>query len=112
MTPYKAHPLRETLNNEVHSRPPIPLHGPTRISYLAFVHADGSSDHETDQLQKLAQQFSLDPLETRYGHVMFDAGAFRIKWERHTEFSGYTFLCDVAADEPEATTALSAVPAE
>ncbi len=112
MTLYKAHPLREALNDEVHSRPPIPLRGPTRISYLVFVHTDGSSDHEAQHLQKLARQYGLDTLETRHGHLMFDAGEFRVKWERHTEFSGFTFLRDVAADEPEETTALSAVPAD
>ena len=112
MTLYKAHPLRQELNDEVHSRPPMPLRGPTRISYLVFVHADGSPDHEPLHLQQLASEFGLDAPDMRYGHCVLDAGAFRLKWERHTEFSSYTFMHDITPEAAEDTTAIQAVSAQ
>ncbi|QID17165.1 DUF3422 domain-containing protein [Nitrogeniibacter mangrovi] len=111
MTLFEEHPLRHALNEEVHARPSVPLTGPTRISYLAFVHANGSSDREHHHLEQLAQQLGIDLPETGKGHILIDAGDFRLKWERHTEFSSYTFFRDVPDNEPEDTTALLAVPA-
>ncbi|MCZ4305118.1 DUF3422 domain-containing protein [Zoogloeaceae bacterium G21618-S1] len=111
MTLFEEHPLRQSLNDEVHSRPPIPLRGPTRISYLAFVHDSGSSDREHHHLQQLARQLQIALPETAKGHLLLDAGDFRLKWERHNEFSSYTFLRDVDDAEPEDATALLAVPA-
>lgn len=112
MTLYKAHPLRQELNDEVHSRPPTPLRGPTRISYLVFVHADDSPDHEPLLLQRLASDFGLEAPDMRHGHYLLDAGEFRLKWERHTEFSSYTFMLDVPPEAPEESTALQAVSSE
>jgi uncharacterized membrane-anchored protein len=111
MTLFDEHPLRQALNDEVHARPPVPLSGPTRVSYLAFVHANGSSDLEHHHLEQLALQLGIDAPETGKGHILIDAGDFRLKWERHTEFSSYTFFRDVSDSEPEDTTALLAVPA-
>jgi len=111
MTLFDEHPLRQALNDEVHARPPVPLSGPTRVSYLAFVHVNGSSDLEHHHLEQLAQQLGIDAPETGKGHILVDAGDFRLKWERHTEFSSYTFFRDVSDTEPEDTTALLAVPA-
>ena len=108
---FEAHPLRQSLNDEVHARPPLPLRGPARISYLAFVHDNGSSDLEHHHLQALARQLDIPVPETGRGHVILDAGEFRLKWERHNEFSSYTFIRDVDAGEAEDTTALHAVPA-
>ena len=111
MTLFEEHPLRQTLNDEVHARPSVPLRGPSRVSYLAFIHDNGSSDHEHHHLQQLARQLDIELPETRNGHLLLDAGDFRLKWERHTEFSSHTFLRDVTDDEAADSTALIAVPA-
>ncbi|WP_230971095.1 DUF3422 family protein [Nitrogeniibacter aestuarii] len=111
MSLFEEHPLRQALNDEVHARPSVPLYGPTRISYLAFVHVNGSSDAEHHHLEQLAQQLGIALPPTGKGHVIIDAGDFRLKWERHNEFSSYTFYRDVAPAESEDTTALLTVPA-
>jgi len=111
MSLFEEHPLRQALNDEVHARPSVPLYGPTRISYLAFVHVNGSSDEEHHHLEQLAQQLGIALPATGKGHLIIDGGDFRLKWERHNEFSSYTFYRDVAATEPEDTTALLTVPA-
>lgn len=111
MTLFEEHPLRQTLNDEVHARPSITLRGPTRISYLAFVHADGSADREHAHLEELAQPLGIELPPSGRGHLLIDAGEFRLKWERHNEFSSYTFFRDVPDTEAEDTTALLSVPA-
>lgn len=111
--PFEQHPQRLTLNDEVHARPPVPLHSPEAVTYLAFMHHDGSAGREPRHLAALTASLGLPEPATDSGHVLVDAGAFRFKWERHNEFSSYTFFrkaeagADVADDH-----ALQAVPEE
>jgi uncharacterized membrane-anchored protein len=117
---FTEHPLRNALNAEVHARPPVPLSMPERISYLAFVHGQDNRALEIDHLSSLASMFAV-PVPDEIGeHVLLDLGDFRLKFERHTEFTSYTFfrqldlpdgalsLADLTGDS---TDALQAVPA-
>lgn len=110
MSLFEEHPLRRTLNDEVHARPPVPLDSPEFVTYLAFLHDDGSAGREPVHLEQLAAQLGLPVPETETGHVFLDAGAFRLKWERHNEFSSYTFFRRADGDDAAAD-ALLAVPA-
>lgn len=103
MPPIQEHPLRHALNAEVHARPPVPLQCPEAITYLALLHdADGASD-EAAHIKLLATQLGLSEPDTDSGHVAFDAGDFRLRWERHNEFSTYTFFrhTDTSSDGEE-----------
>ena len=60
----------------------------------------------------LASRFGADAPRVEYGYAAFDCGAFRIKWERHTEFTGLTFYRHVAPGTPEDASALEVVPAD
>lgn len=109
----RDHPLRERLNAELHSRPPIAIPGPEWISYLAVTH-DGSAADEESHLARLCGMLGSGLCPVIEGeHWVLDAGGangLRLKWERHTEFSGYTFFRRrVAGDDPQ-TTALAAFP--
>lgn len=92
MSLFAEHPQRRLLNDEVHARPPSPLATPGFVSYLAFLHVDGSAEREAEHLRHLAEQFGLPAPDVASGHVSLDTGRFRLKWERHTEFSSYTFF--------------------
>jgi uncharacterized membrane-anchored protein len=89
---FQQHPLRHSLNDEVHARPPLPLRSPEQVSYLAFVHDARGAPGEVEHLQALAAQLELPPIAGESEHVSLDAGDLRIKWERHNEFSTYTFF--------------------
>lgn len=39
---FEQHPLRQTLNDEVHARPPVPLDTPEFVTYLAFLHHEAA----------------------------------------------------------------------
>jgi uncharacterized membrane-anchored protein len=108
--PFEEHPLRLTLNDEVHARPPVPMHSPEVVSYLAFVHHDGSAGREPRHLAELAAQLGLPAPDCESGHVFLDAGDLRFKWERHNEFSSYTFFRKAEAGEVRDDHALLAIP--
>lgn len=92
MTLFEEHPLRHSLSNEVHARPPVALTAPEWVTYLAFLHDNGSADHEVEHLGVLTQQLGQALPVEGAAHLMLNAGEFRLKWERHSEFSSYTFF--------------------
>lgn len=111
MSLFNQHPLRQSLNDEVHARPPVPLDTPEFVTYLAFLHSDGSAGREAGHLAALAEQLDLAPPRTETGHTFIDAGAFRLKWERHNEFSSYTFFRRIETGDGADEHALLTVPA-
>lgn len=85
------HPLRAPLTAEVHARPFARLEAPERATYLAMLSGeDGAAD--LAQVAALFERSGLAPPEPGATHAMADFGAFRFKWERHTEFSSYSFF--------------------
>ena len=111
MSPFEEHPQRHALNDEVHARPPVPLDTPEFVTYLAFVHQDGSAVREGLHLRALAEQLALPEPDVESGHVFIDAGEFRLKWERHNEFSSYAFFRRIQPGDLADEHALLCVPA-
>lgn len=85
------HPLRLALASEIHSRPFMVLEAPARISLLA-IHADDSPDVHDQRLAALCARFGVAPPATGAQYFFHDFGHFRLKWERHTEFSTFSFV--------------------
>lgn len=92
------HPLRVPLAAEIHSRPPIRLDAPEKITHLA-VHGRNEPVSPADKLglqSALLADFCAHfgvPAPTGNAKYFFhDFGRFRLKWECHTEFAGYTFV--------------------
>lgn len=110
MPPLEEHPLRLALNAEVHARPPVPLQCPEAVTYLALLHDAKSTRDEADHIKLLAAQLGLSEPDTDSGHVSLDAGEFRLKWERHNEFSTYTFFRHAEAVDVSDEHALLSVP--
>jgi uncharacterized membrane-anchored protein len=103
------HPQRQSLNDEVHARPPEALVAPVRLSYLVlFSGADRS--REFVSLAEIAKRFGALPPAPEQNHYSADMGAFRLKWERHTEFVRYTFIVRGVETQPFAQPAINAVP--
>lgn len=112
------HPLRETLNNELHARPPTAVSPPVRVSHLALLSGDDASSRDRAHVVSLCRRFGApEPTElATYWNV--DLGVCRLNWERHTEFSTYTFYRWAPAygqssyDDPFRDTALDHVPGD
>jgi uncharacterized membrane-anchored protein len=106
------HPQRTELNDEVHARPPEALTAPLRASYLALFVDPDARERETRHVEDLCRRFGVAPPSAGSNHFHADLGPFRLRWERHTEFTRYLFIVDGAQDPGFAAPALSAVPPE
>ncbi len=89
---FSEHPQRQKLNDEVHSRPPADVPGALICSHLAFVTGENGHAEEKVSLKSLASLFGAAIPEEFGNHLTLDLGPFRLTWERHTEFSTYTFF--------------------
>jgi uncharacterized membrane-anchored protein len=106
LTDIEQHPLRERLNIAFHSRAPVPVHGPTLVSLLAFQHELTNKPDEREHVLSLCQTSACRFIENSATHLLVDAGNYLMRWELHTEFSSYTFFRPLVAGEqldPDAT---------
>jgi uncharacterized membrane-anchored protein len=105
------HPQRLALADEVHARPPEPVPTPSRTTYVAVLVDSDARDSELRHLQNLCRRFDASGPPPDATHFRVRLGPVQLKWERHGEFSGYTFSVEGLADAPFDTTAASLLPA-
>ncbi len=110
---FAQHPLRQRLNDEVHARPPVPVEAPMLVSFLAFLHDEANPGGDRSHLGALYERLGL-PVEPSAdaAHLIIDAGTFLLKWERHGEFSTYTFFKKPQQPAGTGEHALAAAPAD
>ncbi|HEY5637699.1 MAG TPA: DUF3422 domain-containing protein [Burkholderiales bacterium] len=104
------HPQRFQLANEVHARPHAPLAAPQRASYLAVLVDPAQRAREQAHLATLCERYGAHPPPADAIHFAADLGPFRLRWERHTEFSSHTFFLRGASATPFVDPAAGAVP--
>lgn len=86
------HALRASLANELHARPFLRLSGSVALAHLAIYAADDAAVHE-QLLTALCELTGMPPPEAGSTHYAAQwNGERQLKWERHTEFSTYTFV--------------------
>ncbi|MBV9077159.1 MAG: DUF3422 domain-containing protein [Methylobacteriaceae bacterium] len=106
------HPRRAELNDEVHARPPEPIAAPARISYLATISDPARRAADIEALASLAGRLGAAIPPREANHYSADLGSFRLKWERHTEFTRYMFMVGGTGPDPFQEPALAFVPRE
>ncbi|WER48806.1 DUF3422 domain-containing protein [Cupriavidus sp. WKF15] len=86
------HALRASLANELHARPFLRLSGSVALAHLAIYAGDDTAVHEQllSALCDLTGMPAPEPGSTHYAAHW--SGERQLKWERHTEFSTYTFV--------------------
>ena len=105
--PKLNHPLRVPLSAEIHSRPPIRLEAPERITHLGIFGRNEPEENktvgvQTQLLADLCIHFGVTPPVVEAKYFFHDFGRFRLKWEGHSEFSSFTFVSSVHGDsKPE-----------
>lgn len=104
------HPHRIALNNEVHARPYEALISPERIAYIAVLSNETTRPLDYQQLCRLCERYQHKAPKPDASHFSADVGAFRFKWERHSEFTSYTFFQRGEFAEPFAETVLESLP--
>ncbi len=104
------HPDRVSLAAEVHARPPEPLAAPSRASYVAVRIDDPARAAEQAHIATLCRHFGVMPPADGATQWAGTLGPLRFKWERHGEFSSYTFFMPGLGPVPFAAPAVSQLP--
>jgi len=104
-------PQRRVLHDEIHARPPARLLTPERVGHLALRVPPGDAPAEEAALRSLALQHGLPEPSFGSGYLWLDCGAYRLKWERHTEYSGFTAFRAIGDDASADGSAFDEVPA-
>jgi uncharacterized membrane-anchored protein len=86
------HPDRFILAEEVHARPPVLVPSPAVATYVALLVDPELRDKELAHLRTLCDGFAAIGPVAGSTHLAVTLGGVRMKWERHGEFSGYTFV--------------------
>ncbi len=108
----KFHPQRDDLFNELHTRPFPVVPTPGRVSQIALLHEGVARAEEQQHIASLCKRYSINPPSAGAACYYQDFGGFEFRWERHTEFSTYTFIHQVESPEPFLRTALALLPDE
>jgi uncharacterized membrane-anchored protein len=105
------HPDRASLAAEVHARPPEPLAAPSRATYVA-VRIDGDArTAELAHIVTLCQHYGVASPPAGGTQWVATLGPLRFKWERHGEFSSYTFFTPGLSAQPFAEPVAALLPA-
>ncbi|NQV83435.1 MAG: DUF3422 domain-containing protein [Rhodospirillales bacterium] len=110
MAVFKEHPLRETLAAEMHARPHGVIDAPAKISYIAVFNDETGADADHAHLAELCQLFKVSAPPRGATHFASELGPLRLKWERHTEFSAYTFILEAPFEQPFKDTVIEQIP--
>lgn len=109
---FKEHPLRAELASEMNARPHAVISTPSQISHIACVTGEGKAGTDRDHLAVLCQAFKIAPPAASDSQFDADFGPFRLKWERHTEFSTYTLIKEGLFEQPFKGCPINDVPAD
>ena len=104
------HPDRVSLAAEVHARPPEPLTTPSRASYVAVRIDDPARAAEQAHIATLCRHFGVAPPAIGSTQWAGTLGSLRFKWERHGEFSSYTFFAPGGGPAPFTEAAVTRLP--
>jgi uncharacterized membrane-anchored protein len=104
------HPDRFVLAAEVHARPSVEIETPVRASYVAVLIDAEHREAELAHLVRLCERLAVTPPVKGATHFSAKLGQMLLKWERHSEFSGYTFFMPNRSSKPFADPAVSYLP--
>jgi uncharacterized membrane-anchored protein len=89
---------RQRLADELHARPFEAVATPGAVLSIATLRSGAAEDaHCLAHLAQLVPGENAAAPDTT--HLSLRSGAIRVRWERHTEFYGYTFIADTGPAE-------------
>jgi uncharacterized membrane-anchored protein len=92
MTNWRIHPERDALLAEAHARPYTPLGSPTVATRLATLSGEAGLAADRAHMTTLCRQLGNAEPGPDSRWCALDAGTWSLRWERHTEFSTWTFF--------------------
>lgn len=104
-----VYPHRTALYEELHTRPSPTLSTPCYITHLALLRDEHALQRELNLIAELCLRFSVNPPAPGASCFYQSFGGFELRWERHTEFSTYTFIRPID-DHADLDFALAFIP--
>jgi uncharacterized membrane-anchored protein len=86
------HPARDQLLAEAHARPYTPLPAPMLVTRLATLTGQQGADIDRAHMVALCRRLGQAEPSPDSRWCALDAGGWQLRWERHTEFSTWTFF--------------------
>lgn len=98
--------LHAELNADIYELVSIPL----QLSHLVLLSDRQWVGQERNLVIQLCERFGVKILNGNFDQLSVELGLFRLRWERHTEYSTYTFYGTGPFDVPFAKPTISYVP--
>ena len=106
-----THPLREKLYNELHNRPFPSITTPAQLTHIAIHHQGELKQQEHEFISVLCDRFQVNSPAESMPCFYQDFGLFSLRWERHLEYSTYTFIHPAPlTEQPFVKNAIDYVP--
>ncbi len=108
----REHEQRFKLHSELHAGAVEILQIPLQISHLTLLCDNSLIDQERRLVAQLCEHYGVTPPSLHSSHFSAMLGAFRLTWERHTEYSTYTIFHSAPFETPFIDPAINQVPKE
>jgi len=109
---WRYHPQRHALLAEAHARPFTPLSAPALVTRVATLSGQTGEDADRAHMAGLCRRLGQPEPGPGARWCVLDAGNWRLRWERHTELSTWTFFRTPGGSIPFAETALDLAPTD
>ena len=103
---------RQDLNLELNADAYELLAAPVQLSHLVLMSDRQHVDQERALIVQLCERYGVMPPSIHNSHFSAELGAFLLRWERHTEYSTYTFYHVGPFEVPFTQPAIRLVPEE
>jgi len=107
---WRYHPQRDALLAEAHARPFTPLTGPNLVTRIATLSGQDGEEADRRHMAALCRRLSQAEPGPASRWCALDAGGWKLRWERHTELSTWTFFRPPSGTAPFEETALDKAP--
>ncbi len=106
----KDHPLRRPLSEEMHVRILPSMKSPERLCQLLVLSGEKGAESDFRHASALCTRFGATTPPAGVKHFSANLGTLRFHWERHTEFSTYTFIAHGKFEHPFNDPVLAGIP--
>ncbi len=109
---WRFHPERDLLLAEAHARPFVLLETPMLAGRIATLSGPEGADQDRAHMVTLCRKLGQAEPSPDSRWAALKAGNWQLRWERHSEFSTWTFFRQPAGAGIFATSAFDAAPRE
>ncbi len=88
----RFHGARDRLLAEAHARPSTPLAAPALAARIATLSGETGATRDREHMVALCRRLGAPEPSPGAAYATIDAGLWRLRWERHTEVSTWSFF--------------------